>query len=84
MSAYHTFVGQQYRSLNTVFQFTNVTWPMITAQHIDGWSRNSTNILVVNLTILLNKVVRYRNDIRFSLAQSRNLNWENIEPVVEI
>src|SRR5580704_6774525 len=76
--------GQNYGTLDHVFQFSNVSRPPVFSQgfHGSGWDR--INRFVHLLRSLPDEMLHEQRNVIRALAQGRNRDWENIQAVIKI
>src|SRR5882672_7914815 len=77
-------LADQHCAFDDVFQLTHVAGPVITRKHVYGRRRNTLDALAVLSRILLEKMVRQEQHIRFALTQGGHEDRKNVETIIEV
>src|SRR5580765_3449253 len=75
---------QDHRALNEVLQFADISRPRIADQRIHYGLGNPRDLPVHRLGKLVDKISHQNRDVIAPLAKRRNVNWKNIQPVIEV
>src|SRR6266478_9954158 len=73
-----------YRSLDDILQFANVTRPGIRLKQFQASFVYPANVLSRFPRVTINEVLDQQGDIFSSLPERGNLNWKNVEPVKKV
>ena len=74
----------QHRTLDAVFQFADVAWPVIAHHHIDGGRGEPTDGLVVLGVHLADEMLRQHDDIRTAVLEFWKIDGEDVQAIVEV
>src|SRR5208337_49498 len=77
-------LAHDYRSLNYILQFADVTRPGVRLEKVQGLFVYSPYGLSRFSCVTINEVLDQQGNVFFSFAQGRNLNRENIQPIEEV
>ena len=77
-------VGENDATCDVVLQLSNVAGPVMAHQGTHGFLRNRFDRFVHRGCKLLNEIFYEFGNIGFPFAQGRQINRENIQPVVQI
>src|SRR5256885_4362489 len=72
------------RSLNDVLQFPNISRPGVRLKQVETLLVDPADALSCFPCVTIDKVLDQHRDVLFSFAESRNLDWENVEPVKQV
>ncbi len=70
--------------LDGVFKLANVSRPVITYQHVNGFTAYAADILVEFFIVLFKKVVSKKHDVGFSFSKGGNKEGKHVQPVVQV
>src|SRR6266481_2823990 len=73
-----------YRSLNDVLQFANITRPRVRLKQIEALFVHRLKALSCLPCETINEVLNQKRNVFSSFAQRRHFNWKNVEPVKQI
>src|SRR5260370_27826796 len=77
-------VADDYRTLDDVLQFTNITRPGVRLKQIEALFVHRLKPLSCFPCVTINEVFDQHRDVSSSLPQRRHLNRKNVEPVKQI
>ncbi len=80
----HPFFAEQYGPLDAVFQFTDVSGPVIIHEHVNGGRRKTADILTVLLGVFFEEMIRQQQHIGLTLPQRGHIDRKHVEPVIQI
>lgn len=80
----HAAAGQQHRALNDVFQFAHVTRPLHAAEQAQRFRRNAVNVAPETAGNFKGEGLHQQGNILRPLAQGRQVDREDVQPIVEI
>src|SRR6185436_7786492 len=80
----HLAVAHQHRSLEGVLELADVARPVVAGQHVDRGRRNALDAARMLAGELLEEVIDEQQQVGLPLAQRRDEDGEDVEPVVEI
>ena len=78
------FLGQHCCVLDTVFQFPNIAWPQIIEEQAHRLGTESINCFSLICCKALKKVASKQRDIVASVPESRHMDGDYVETVVEV
>ena len=76
--------AQQHRPFDAVFQLPDVAGPVVGHEHVDGRGRDAPDVLVVLAAVLLDEIVRQKQDVGLALTQGGEVYREDVEPIVQV
>ncbi len=71
-------------ALDGVLELAHVARPRVVAEHVEGAARDAPRALAVLGGVLLDEVLRERRDVAAPVAQRRERDREDVEPVVQV
>src|SRR5712671_876011 len=77
-------IAHDHRALNDVLQFANVARPVIPLEQVESIFANRSNLFTGFSCVTIDQVFHEQLNIVNALAQCRQSNWENVEPVEQI
>src|SRR5580700_10274599 len=74
--------GKNDGTLNNVFEFANISRPIVAIERRQDGGSETLHILFENLRILLKKMVSQEGDVVATVAQRRKMKFDDIQAVV--
>src|ERR1700730_3924670 len=84
VSVNHVSLTYEQRAFNAVLELTHVAGPVIGGEHIDRRSRYPLDPFVMLARVLFDKVRGKRQNIGSSLAKRREIDCEDVQPIIEV
>jgi len=63
-----SFVGEQYGAFDAVFEFADVSGPMVGDHHVDGWGGDTADVFFHTGGVSFDEVVGELEDVVFSVS----------------
>ena len=77
-------LADQHRALDAVLQLAHVAGPVVAHEHVDGGGGDAADVLAVGGRVLLHEVIGQERHVRPALAQRRQVDVEDVQPVIEV
>src|SRR5260370_5597782 len=77
-------VAHDYRSLDDVLQFANITRPGVRHQQIEALFVHRLKALSCFLRVTINEILDQQGNVFSSFTQRRHFNWKDVEPVKQV